>query len=302
MTGAGSSTLAWSPEESYLGGVGDNPVYRMPGSNPTVDTSELSRNLLEIYAPGDIEAQEFLAQNLEGQLDLSWILSNDQFHRLIFNDGNTGFTNGLANSVEWYLGVDYIGGTTERQIMGWAPATASIEYSGSTEVVRVTVTGAYGDEKKNTSITPGTIESTSDEVPGHGATLEIDGADVGEKLQSATLSIENIARLQRGTSQKPIEAIAGNVSTTVDMASIYDGPDRYERALGSAGATDVEEEVEEVPATLSFDVAGSEVASYDIARVAPNTYNWTDLVNNDADLNEDISFMGAGVTGSDPTV
>jgi len=302
MTGAGSSSVAWAAEQSYLGGVADNPTYRMPGSNLSVDTSELTRNLLEIYAPGDIEAQEFLAQQLEGQLDLSWILSSDQFHRLLFNDGNTGFTNGLANSAEWYLGVDYIGGTTERQIQGWAPATASVEYSGSTEVVRVTVTGAYGNEKKNTSITPGTVNEASDEVPGHGATLAIDGTDVGEKLQSATLSIENISRLQRGTSQKPIEAIAGNVSTTVDMSSIYDGPERYERALGSPGATEVEETVGEVPATLTFDVAGSEVASYDIDRVAPNTYNWTDLVNNDADLNEDLSFNGAGVTGSDPTV
>ena len=301
MTGAGSSSFAWAAEESYLGGVGDNPVYRMPGSNASVDTSELTRNLLEIYAPGDIETQEFLAQQLEGQLDVSWILSNDQFHRLIFNDGFTGFTSGLANSAEWYLGVDYIGGTTERQIQGWAPATANIEYSGSTEAVRVTITGAYGDEDINTSITPGTIEETSDEVPGHGATLKIDGTAVGDKLQSATLSIENIARLQRGASQKPIEAIAGNVSTSVDMSSIYDGPERYERVLGSDGATTVEETVESVPATLSFDVAGSEVASYDIARVAPNTYNWTDLINNDADLNEDVTFLGGGVTGSDPT-
>jgi hypothetical protein len=51
MSGAGSANLAWAPETNYLSGVGDNPTYRDFGANETVDTSELSRNLLEIYAP-----------------------------------------------------------------------------------------------------------------------------------------------------------------------------------------------------------------------------------------------------------
>lgn len=301
MPGAGSSTVAWAAETSYLGGISGTPTYREPGSNIQVQTAELSRNLLEIYAPGDIEAQNFLAQNLEGQLSMSWILKNDEFHRLIFNDAFTGFTNGLANSAEVYLGADYIGGTTERQIKGWAPASASIQYNGSTESVRVTLTGAYGDEVKNTSITPGTIESTGDEVPGHGATVTLNGVTLS-KLQSATLSFEQISRLQTGPSQKPLDAVAGNVSTSISMDAIYEGSDQYELALGSPGASTIEEDVTEVTASLTFDVAGTTIASYDLARVAPDTYDWTDLVNNDADLNESISLNGAGVTGSDPTV
>jgi hypothetical protein len=85
------------------------------------------------------------------------------------------------------------------------------------------------------------------------------------------------------------------------MQAIYTGPERYELALGSSGATTTETDVDEVPASLSFDIAGSTVASYDLARVAPDTYDWIDLVNNDADLNESIAFNAAGVTGSDPT-
>ncbi|MUV59976.1 hypothetical protein [Halobacterium sp. CBA1126] len=301
MTGAGAASVAWAPETSYLGGTATDPTYREPGSNIQVEDAELSRNLLEIYAPNDPETQALLAQNLEGQLSISWILTNDEFHRLIFNDGNTGFTSGLANSAEVYLGVDYSSATTERQLKGWAPASVQIQYNGPTETVRVTVTGAYGDEVKNTSLTAGTISKTGDEVPGHGASLTINGVAM-TKLQSATLSFENISRLQLGPSQKPVDAVTGNVSTSVDITSIYDGPEQYSLALGSSGATSVQQDVGEVSASLTFDVAGSEVASYDIAGVAPDTYNWQDLVNPDNDLQESVNFLGHSVTGSDPAV
>lgn len=299
MTGAGSGSVAWAAEDSYLGGT-TTPTYRLPGTNVQPETVELNRNLLEIYAPGDVEAQKFLAQNIEGQLNLSWVMNTDSFHRLLFNDSFTGFGTGLANSAEWYLGVDYQGGTTERQIKGWAPATAQVVYNGPTETVRVTMQGAYGDEEKNTSLTPGTIESGADEVPGHGASLTINSVELS-KLQTATLSFENISRLEPGPSPHPLDAVAGNVTTNLDIEAIYEGPDQYELALGSSGATDVEDDVESVPATLAFDVQGSTVADYEIARLAPDTYDWQDLVNNDASLNESITFMGAGITGSDPT-
>lgn len=302
MTGAGSAApVAWAPETEYLSGVGASPTYREPGANVRVQRAELSRNLLTILAPDDPEAQDYLSTFLEGQLSVSWILKNDEFHRLLFNDGFTGFTSGLANSAEWYLGVDYIGGTTERQIKGWTPATAEIAYNGTTEAVRVTITGPYGDEETSTSITPGTVQRAGDEVPGHGASLSIDGTDV-TKLQNATVAFSQIARLQRGADPRPLDAVAGNVQEDVSMAAIYSGPDRYELALGSAGATATEDTVDAVPATLSFDVGGSTVAEYSFSTVKPDTYGWNSLADNDADLEEDISFLATGVTASDPTV
>jgi hypothetical protein len=299
MTGAGSATVAWAPEDSYLGGT-SSPTYREPGTNVQVQTAELSRNLLEILAPDDPEAQAYLAQNIEGQLGVSWILKNDDFHRFTFNDSFTTFTSGTVNSAEWYLGVDYIGGTTERQIKGWVPASVSIEYSGSTEAARVTVSGPYGDEATNTSITPGTIDRSGDEVPGHGADLQIDGTSVA-KLQTATIQFENISRLQRGPDPRPLEAVQGNVTETVDMEAIYDGPSRYKLALGGTAATSTQDQMSAVPATVSFDVGGTTIADYSFTAVKPDTYDWQDLVNADADLNESITFNARGVTASDPT-
>lgn len=300
MTGAGSATVAWAPETSYLGGVEADPTYYEPGANIQVQQAELSRNLLEILAPDDPEAQDFLSTFIEGELSVSFILRSDEFHRLLFNDGFTGFTNGLANSAEWYLGVDYIGGTTERQIKGWAPATAEVSFSGATEAVRVTLTGPYGDEETSTSITPGTVQRAGDEVPGHAATLSIDGTDI-TKLQNATVAFSQITRLQRGADPRPLDAVAGNVQEDVSMAAIYSGPERYELALGSAGATATEDTVDSVPATLSLDVGGSTVAEYSFSTVKPDTYGWESLAANDADLEEDINFLATGVSASDPT-
>jgi hypothetical protein len=232
---------------------------------------------------------------------VSWILKNDDYHRLLFNDSFTGFTSGRVNSAEWYLGVDYLGGTTERQIKGWVPATATIEYNGTTEAVRVTLTGPYGDEESNTSITPGTVDRAGDEVPGHGASLSINSTTI-TKLQTATVQLENISRLQRGPDPRPLDAVQGNVSESIDMAAIYEGPSQYELALGTPGATSTQDSVDEVSGSVSFDIGGSTVADYTFAGVAPDTYDWQDLANNDADLNESITFNARGVTASDPTV
>lgn len=300
--GAGSSTVAWTPETSYLGGVNDTPTYRLPGTNVQVQRAELSRNLLEVLAPGDVETQNFLAQQLAGQLNLSWILKNDEFHRLAFNDGFTALTSGLVNSAEWYLGVDAISGTTERQIKGWAPGTLTVEYSGSDSPVRVTMQGAYGDEVENTTLTPGTIDDPGDEVPGHGASLSIGGTSFDDYLESATITIENISRLIRGANQKPIEAVAGNVSESVDIEHIYAGPELYERALGAVGSTAVQEDVTETTASVSFAANGTTHASYDFATVAPESYDWQNLVNNDAELQESITLLAGSITASDPTV
>lgn len=299
MTGAGSATAAYATEQSYLGGVGSSPTYRQPGSNITVDTAELSRNLLDIVAPDDPETKRFLAQQIEGQLSVSFILTSDQFHELVFNNGTaTGFDSTLApTSAEWYLGVDTLSGTTERQIQGWVAASADITYNGTTEAVRVTLTGPYGDESKNTSITPGTIQRPSGEVPGHGASLSINSTTVS-KLQSATVSLQGLARLQRGAKPRPVQAVLGNVQSGLDMTAIYSGPERYELALGTSGASTTQDTVDEVTGSVTFDDATGAVASYDFAKVAPNTYSWADLVNPDADLTETVNFNATQITAS----
>jgi hypothetical protein len=303
MPGAGSATLAWTPETSYLGGIESTPTYYNPGTNVQTQTTEVNRNLLPMLFPGEVEASDFLAQQFDGQFGVSFVLHNDDFHRLVFNDANTGFTSGTANSAVWYLGVDHLNGTVERELQGWVPQTCDITYSGTTEAVRITMSGPYGDEKENTSITPGTIENmnTGTEVPGHGAALNIGGSRV-TKLQSATISLTEITRLIRDSNDpRPVEAVAGALSQSIDMTAVYDGNELYERALGSSGAASLEDFVDSSTASLVLDRDGQTIADYEFGTVKPNTYNWQDLVNNDADLNESVTFNATDITASDPT-
>jgi len=302
--GAGAATVAWAPESDYLGGLVGSPTYRLPGTDVGINRAELSRNQTGIRLPDDPEALKYLAQNFRGQMGIQFVLNNDEFHRLVFNDSFTDFTSGTVNSAEWYLGVDHLNGTTERQIKGWVPATCEVSYNGTTEAVTVTLTGPYGDETKNTSITPGTInnDSTGTEVPGHGAKLTINSNNVS-KLQSATLSFENISRLIReANDNKPVTAVQGAVTESIQMTAIYDGSDEYQLALGGTSATSVQDTIDGVSGTLALnDASGTTQADYTFGTVKPDSYNWQDLVNNEADLNEQITFNATGVTASDPT-
>jgi len=303
MPGAGSSTVAFVPESSYNTTPG-TPTYYLPGTNVQVETGEIDRNLLRLSLPNDVEDADAIAQRLDGQLSVSFIAQSDDFHRITFNDGNTGFTSGRAASAEWYLGVDLLDGSTvERQIQGWTPQTAEISYSGSTEAVRVTMTGFYAEEDKNTSITPGSIvnNSTGDEVPGHGADLQFDSTTVS-KLQSATVRFEGISRPQFDSNDPIVsDVVTGDIQESVNMTGIVEDATYLEYAYGSSGASSIEDFVDSVSTSLTLDHDGNTIADYSFTDAKPRNYNWESLVDNTADLSEPVEWWATGVTASDPT-
>jgi len=299
MTSAGSSTIAYAVEQSYLGGVGGAPTYRLPGRDIRVQDLSIDNALEPLRDPGDILPSEQLAQNFEGALELSWVLSGNQFHELVFNDDtdssglNDSYTDGVFPSAEWYMGLDYVGGTAERVARGVIPTSWSVEYSQGSEV-EVSFTAVYGDEELSTSLTQGSITRETDAVPGHGADLTIDS--VGQtKLQSATLSVDSVARLQRGPSRAPIAAVAGAAEVSLDTSAIFSGPDQLESAYGSAGATSPQALVGGVGGTLTFARDGTQVAQYNLSGLTPNDYAWDDLVNPDEDVTESVTFNATGL-------
>lgn len=298
MTGAGSSTVAYAVENSFLGGVGTSPTYYLPGKNVTTDDVELGNALRRIRLPDQAESVESIAENLEGAFRASWILTNDNFHDLVFNDtdgsGNDIFSAGRMPSSEWYLGLDYLDGTVERQLKGVAATDVEVRYQQGGPV-RVTMTFVYGDEQYNTGITPGTIDESGTPVEFHGASLSVD-AVAQSKLQTATLSLTNLARFHRGADRKPLDVVLGAVEESLDAASIYSENDQLELAYGSGTATSPQTSVGGVSASLSFSAAGSTVLDYSLSGVTPDTYNWQDLVNPDSDITEELSYHVNGVT------
>lgn len=302
MPGAGSSTVAFVPESSYNVTPGA-PTYYNPGTNVTFDTIQLDRNLERLQLPGNVEDDDAIAQRVDGLLTVSFIPTSDDYHRIVFNDSNTGFTSGAAPSAEWYLAVEQPNGTVdERQIQGWAPQSMEVSYNGATESTRVSLTGFYAEEDTNASATPSGINnlSTGNEVPGHGAKLEFDSTTV-TKLQSFSMSIENIARPQFGSTDPIVQdAVTGDVSQSINFSGIWEGTTWLEYALGSSGASSVEDFVNSITSTVTLKNGATTIADYSFSSAKPRNYDWADLVNNAEDLTEPVEWWATDITASAP--
>jgi hypothetical protein len=309
MTGSGSATLAFAKEASFLGSLVDSdgdgtPEHYSPGRSPTVQQASLSNQLQRMREAGLVEAANSIAGNMEGALSVSWTPSSDTHSHvrdIIFNDNGGGFTSGVMNTSRWYLAVDFIGGTTERVCRGVTPLEYSLSYEDGQNTVRESVTFAYADEKTNTSTTPSSVTGPTDgsEVPFHGFTFSVDGTVVS-KLQSATLTISNISRLQTGPSRTALDAVLAAPETTLDdVAAIYEGPSTLELAYGGSGATSVQSTMSNVAGEIALDIDGTSVATYTLPKLKPNSYDWSDLVNADTDLTEPTSYhVNGGVSVS----
>jgi hypothetical protein len=297
MTGAGSASLAFVKEDSF-GTLPGDPTYYLPGRNPTIQDLSLDNVLSRLREPGNAEAVDSLAGNLEGAFGVSYAMSNDvhgDVRDIVFNDGGTGFTSGLATTSRWYTGVDYVDGTTvstaERELSACIPLEYQIQYQQGQNTIRETLTMGYADESLNTAITPGSITGPTDgnDVPFHGAELTVD-ATVIDREQSITLSFSNISRYQRGSSRTATNAVLAAPETTLDVAAIYGGNDTLELAYGGTSATAPEDQLTNVSGDLTFDVGGTTVATYSFAKLKPDSYEWADLLDEETDLTDPVTY------------
>ncbi|WP_135852609.1 phage tail tube protein [Halorussus salinus] len=305
MTGAGTATVAFSHEQTLAGDLVDsdsdgNPDAFKTGRNPSVTELELSNALERMREDGAVEPVDSVATRLDGAVSVEAVVSKDvhgEVEKLVFNDAGSGFKSGRASSATFYLGLDFLSGTAERELSGCIPLEYSIDWEND-GMVSYSLSMAYVDETTNTSITPTGITGPSDgnDVPFHGFSLSVDGASVS-KLQSASLSISNIARFQWGDQRQPVDAVIENPETTLDVDAIFSGPSRMELAYGSAGASATEDSLSNVSGSIDLSAAGSAVSTYQLAKLKPDTYGWNDLVSSDTDTTDSTSFhVNGGVT------
>jgi|GEM_PF-2491566 len=300
MTGAGSPTVAVVKEDGFRTLPG-TPSYFLPGRNITFDEISLGNALQRMRSPTNEEAVDSIATNLEGALSASWVVSQDthtNVRDLVFNDGGTGFTSGLANTSRWYLGLNYSTGgavaTVERELEGVIPLDYSIQYTQG-GVIRASMTMGYAAEGNATSITPGTISGPTDggDVPFHGANFSID-TSAQTKLQSATLSFSNLYRYHDGASRYPVDAVLAAPEVSLEATSTFSETDQLELAYGSSGATSTEDSLTNVAGEVSFDVDGSTVATYTLPKMKCDTHNWNSLVDAESDAAEQTSWHANG--------
>jgi len=307
MTGAGSGSLAFGKEQSFLGSLttdGDsNPEYWQFGRNTAITELSMDTMLQRLDEEGAVESVESVKTGFEGAFAIESTISSDvhnDVEDLVFNDGGTQFKSGRPQTATIYTGVDYLDGTTERALEGCTPVDYSINYTEG-GLLTYQLRFLYADETPSASITPTNVTEVSDGTSAvfHSLDLDIDGVDVS-KLQDATLSISNISRFQRGgEGPTPVDVVIAAPETTLDATAIYGGRDRLDLAYGSAGASGPQDRLGSVPATWDITVDGTAVSTYNLAKIKPATYEWSDVINSgDTDTTDPTTFNVDG----DPAV
>jgi len=304
MTGAGTAEMAFAKEDSFLGSLVGTPDYFEPGRDPTVQELSLERALARQRKPGSVWSVQSVAENLEGAFGVQFTLDDGQqshVHDIVFN-GTSPVTlvPGLAATSRWYLGLDYYAGgaqaTVERVAKGCAPLDYTVEYQQGGQI-RISITFVYADEEYNTTIMPSSIsEATGSSGQWHGMDLSI-GGTTQVKEQSATLSLSNISRLQRGSEAIAVEAVTGPVEATLDLTAIFSETDQLELAYGGSGQTSTSATMDDVAGSITLSAGGAQVVDYQLAQLKPDSYAWENLINGE-DTTESVTFNVDG----DPAV
>mgnify|MGYP000126753414 CR=1 FL=1 len=306
MSGSGSATVAFGKEGPFNDDPANITEYYLPGRNATVEEIELQRALERLSDPDVVEAIESIAGRIEGALSANWAVSADiheHVRDIVFNDGGTGFTHGQAATSAWFIGLDHLSGTVERVATGVTPTEYSLSYNDDQNTITASLTAIYADERKNASISPTDITGPTEgsTVPFHGFSLDVDGTAI-KTLQSATLSITNIAQFITGPESTPIDAVIAQPETSLQFNGIVDGPDALDLAYGGGGqsVSEIQDSVGAVPGTATLSQAGGTVATYDLPRVEPDTYNWAELVGSEPTTEDVQAHVNGGLTVSTP--
>lgn len=303
MSGA---TIAYlhEPSGDYLGTPTDT-TYKVPGKNPVVEDLSFENALTRMRYPDDPEVLDAVAQTFEGAISLTWTQTTPWYLNHVFgqapSDGGESsapytytwdWTNYLVDSSRWYFGLEAGSATTEREIKGAVFGSLSYDLSIGDEV-RVSVTGFYGDEAKNTSVTPGTLQGKDvSPMVFHGGSLSIPTSTAIVKPQSATLDITTNVRPQRGWDRKPKDAVLGAVETNLSLSDIYTDTDQLSLAYGNSSAPATSSGVDgAADGELAFTSGGTNALTWDMTGITHNTYGWSELANRDADSLEDNEYI-----------
>lgn len=302
MTGGGSGSLAFGKETEFKGALetdaNDDPEYWQFGRDETITDLSLDNQLQRLEAADAVESVESVKQNFEGAVAVEAAISADTFNDvedLVFNDGGAGFVAGRPNSAKIYAGVDYLDGTTERELVGCIPTDFTPVAYEQGGMATFSITFLYATENLDTTITPSNVNAVSSgtSAPFHAITVDIDGTTVS-KLQSAEISISEISRFQYGQAgPEPVDAVIASPTTELSTDAIYSGPDRLELALGGANATSPQARVDAVSGTVDINVDGTAVSTYDLADLTPATETWSNVIATD-DTTEQVTFNSDG--------
>lgn len=292
MTGAGSASVAVALEDSFRTLPG-TPSWFLPGFDVEVGDASLNNQLQETRKPDDPRTQGDVPGNVETAVSLSFTLSNTSIWDLLLPTSGTDLATSGADAIPTatvYLASDVGPSTTEERFLeGAAVTSASISQSqGEKVTLDVTMTAAaeLDAADANAPAAPSSISepAKSDAVMWFDTDLSLAGSSVN-KLQSATLELNNLARPERDQSRFIDGFVVGPYDHNLSFDAIVEGRERRELAYGSSGATSIEDAIAEQ--TASFDL-GSTHGSLDVTGFQPNTYSYSALVDPSTSITDPI--------------
>ncbi|NEU57102.1 phage tail tube protein [Halorussus sp. MSC15.2] len=297
------------PSDDYMGTPTDTD-YKIPGLDCVVEDVRLENALRRMRTPGDAETTEALAGNFSGAITVSFTLGNPWWSNHVFGGAPTagGETSapytyewavqpGEVQSSRWYTGIDYSQATAERELMGVVFSDMQVSLKAG-EPVEVTLTGFYGDEQKNASLTPGSQPSEqATPLRFHGGSLSIPDSTTVNRVKEAKLSLKTGARPQTDMSRHPVAAVMGAVETTLDVRDVVTDTNQLELAYGSSSAPDAAVEGAS-SATLKLTSPDATAMTYDLSGVTPDSYSWEQWGDLDADAVENTSYVVNSVTAT----
>ncbi len=285
MTGAGSATVAYVLEDDFGDGPGEGEDWIQPGIDITIGDLSVEKALQRRRNPDDPRPVGSGKGDWEGAISVSFTKTDDNFHDLVFADDGTALPDAPTGvpSAAWYFGVDLVDGDDERTPTGAVVVDAQVNYNQG-EDVTVDLTIVYGDEPDDIDA-PDTIQQPDDDdaYVSHGTDLDVDGVSQ-TLLQTATLSLSNLARFRRGPEIKPYDAVTGAIEPSFTSDATYTERDQLDIAVTG------EVELEKVDGTFTVENAKGETTAYELKDMQPSNYSWSDLVNPDADLSEPIDY------------
>lgn len=283
-------TIAYTQEPGYAEAPGGtDTTYDIPGADITVSEVSLDNAAERIRTPGIANAYDTVFQEFEGSISVEGTLTsgNTGWLQNVFATSSSpySFQTGTASSARWYIGADPGAGTAERELMGVIIPEASLSCEQG-ETVSFELTCVYGDETKNTSLTQGSpIQPTGDPMVFHGGDLQVDGTSLA-LMQSATLSLNSQARLQRGWNRHPEDAVMGPQETELELERVFKQDDSIAGVgYGSSSSTAPTDNPDSASATLTFSAPSGTITA-NLGGCTANEYSWSNAGAIDEDMME----------------
>lgn len=296
-------------DNGFLGSPNDT-TYKTFGSDATLDTFEISNNVLRLFDPGSREAAKLIAQQFEGAFSVSFVVTNPWWLRAVIsavtNTSGTSapfthtFGGDIPTTMQLYVydeNNDY-----DRTLQGAVvnSMTLSAAINGN---ATVTLDGVYADESltEAPSSPQSQVAATKDPMTFAQATIERPSGTTLSLTQDASLTIQNNVDLIRELGSRFAVDYSPKIrAASIDYTDIVHQTDEVKRAYGDSAASSPQSKVDNTT-TIDFVLDNGESGSsknamtVSLATTLADSYGVSGAGDPESNLEGSLSEMAATV-------